>query len=80
MADKEIIPPAAKSSLKTKTIIMTQKESLLQFKRDIETRKCVTIDLVWSDGRKAGIGNPQAIQAVIDTLVAELDRQIAECN
>ncbi len=59
---------------------MTQKESLLQFKRDIETRKCVTIDLVWSDGRKAGIGNPQAIQAVIDTLVAELDRQIAECN
>lgn len=59
---------------------MTQQESLLQFKRDIETRKCITIDLVWSDGRKAGIGNPQAIQAVIDTLVAELDRQIAECN
>lgn len=59
---------------------MTQQESLLQFKRDIETRKCVTIDLVWSDGRKAGIGNHRAIQAVIDTLVVELDRQIAECN
>lgn len=59
---------------------MTQQESLLQFKRDIETRKCVTIDLVWSDGRKAGIGNPRAIQVVIDALVAELDRQIAECN
>lgn len=59
---------------------MTQQESLLQFKRDIETRKCVTIDLIWSDGRKAGIGNPHAIQVVIDALTAELNRQIAECN
>ena len=59
---------------------MTKKDSLQQFKRDIETRKCVTIDLVWSDGRKAGIGNPQAIQVVLDALTAELNRQIAECN
>lgn len=59
---------------------MTQQESLLQFKRDIVTRKCVTIDLIWSDGRKAGIVNPRAIQAVIDALTAELNRQIAECN
>ena len=57
-----------------------RKCNLKAFKRDIETRKCVTIDLVWSDDRKAGIGNPQAIQVVLDALTAELNRQIAECN
>lgn len=59
---------------------MTRKDSLQQFKRDIETRQCVTIDLIWSDGRKTGIGNPQAIQVVLDALTAKLNRQIAACN
>ena len=58
---------------------MTTKENLLLVKQDIMSRTCVEIHLIWSDGKKAGIGNPHAIQVAIDALIAELDKQIANC-
>ena len=36
------------------------------------------IELVWTDGKRAGIGNPQAINVAMTALKTELKRQIEE--
>ena len=38
---------------------------------------CKLIEITHLDGRKSGIANPAAINAAMDALKAELDRQIA---
>jgi len=53
------------------------KDNLLKFRNDLLSRKCVEIDLLWSNGEKSGIGNPNAIKIALDALIVELDKQIA---
>ncbi|GEM_PF-5827251 len=56
---------------------MTRMEDLLRVRNCY--RRCgtpVQVLLQWKDGRKAPIRNPQAVRAVMDTVMAELDRQI----
>ena len=54
-------------------------ETLLHVRNDYRRRGTPRlVELHWRDGRKAGIINPQTMQAIMDTLMAELDRQIAE--
>ena len=47
---------------------------------DYRGRKCKQVELVWSDGTRAGIGNEQAIKVVMDALLGELDRQLKEAE
>ena len=54
-------------------------ETLLHVRNDYRTRGTPRlVELHWRDGRNAGINNPKTMQAIMDTLMAELDRQIAE--
>lgn len=54
-------------------------ETLLHVRNDYRRRGTPRlVELHWRDGRKAGINNPQTMQAIMDALMAELDRQIAE--
>lgn len=57
----------------------TRKEMLLQVRNDYRRHgKPTSVELHWRDGMKAGISNPQVVRAIMDTITAELDRQIAE--
>ena len=57
---------------------MSKKEALLRVKNDLDNRRCVEIHLIWSNGEKTGIGNPNAIKAAIDALKEEMKRQLNE--
>ena len=58
---------------------MTKKENLIFIKEDYARRGTpIQIHLIYKDGKKAGIGNPDAIKKVMETLNDELDRQINE--
>lgn len=57
----------------------TRKELLLQVRNDYRRHGMpMLVQLHWRDGMKAGINNPKVMQAIMDTIMAELDRQIAE--
>jgi galactokinase/mevalonate kinase-like predicted kinase len=56
----------------------TKKEMLQKVMEDFQTRKCVEIHIIWSDGNKSGIGNPKAIEVAMMALLHELERQINE--
>lgn len=56
----------------------TKKEMLQEVLRDFQTRRCVEIHLIWSDGCKSGIGNPKAIEVAMTALLNELERQLNE--
>ena len=57
---------------------MSKKEALLKVKSDLDNRRCVEIDLIWSNGEKSGIGNPNAIKVAMDALKEEMERQLNE--
>lgn len=57
---------------------MANIETLKKVLADYESRECKQVELVWSDGRRAGIGNPQAVKVVMDALLCELHRQLDE--
>ena len=58
---------------------LTPRPKLVLGKQASRNRTWVEIHAIWSEGKKAGIGNPHAIQVAIDALIAELDKQIANC-
>lgn len=45
---------------------------------DFSSHTCKEIHLIWTDGRKGGIGNPAVVKLVMDTIIKELERQINE--
>lgn len=59
---------------------MTRKEALENCRRAYCGRGCTLIELTHDDGTKSGIANRNAIKTVMDALLKELDRQIAECG
>lgn len=56
---------------------MATKEQLIACRDAYCNRGCKLIEITHLDGRKSGIANPAAINAAMDALKAELDRQIA---
>jgi hypothetical protein len=58
----------------------SKKEQLQKVLDDYNTRKAQRIELIWSDGRRSGIGNPQAINVVMEALKTELRRQMDELD
>ena len=59
---------------------MTRKEMLQSVIDDYNRHECKQIELVWTDGRRSGIGNPKAISVAMEALKAELKRQMAELD
>jgi hypothetical protein len=57
---------------------MSKKDNLIAFKNDLLSRRCEEVHLIWSNGQKAGIGNPKAIDIIIKALLEEIDKQINE--
>lgn len=57
---------------------MTKKENLMACLEDFNSHELLRIELVWTNGTRAGIGNPRAKRIVMDVLKQELERQIAE--
>lgn len=57
---------------------MANIETLKKVLADYKSHECKQVELVWSDGRRSGIGNPQAVKVVMDALLGELHRQLAE--
>lgn len=57
---------------------MATKETLKKVLEDYRGRECKQVELVWSDGKRAGIGNPAAIKVVMEALFGELERQMNE--
>ena len=56
---------------------MAAKEQLIACRDAYCNHGCKLVELTHLDGRKSGIANPAAINAAMDALKAELDRQIA---
>jgi len=56
----------------------SKKKMLQAVMDDFKSRRCVEIHLIWSDGTKGGIGNPEAIKVAMAALLHELERQIDE--
>lgn len=56
---------------------MATKEQLIACRDAYCNHGCKLIEITHLDGRKSGIANPAAINAAMDALKAELDRQIA---
>ena len=56
---------------------MATKEQLIACRDAYCNHGCKLIEITHLDGRKSGIANPDAINAAMDALKAELDRQIA---
>ena len=56
----------------------SKKEQLQKVLDDYNTRKVQRIELIWSDGRRSGIGNPKAINVAMKALKTELRRQMDE--
>lgn len=56
---------------------MATKEQLIACRDAYCNHGCKLIEITHLDGRKSGIANPSAINAAMDALKAELDRQIA---
>ena len=56
---------------------MTKKENLLKCREAYLTRGAKFVTITHLDGQQSGIANPDAVRAVMDALLAELDRQIA---
>lgn len=56
---------------------MATKEQLIACRDAYCNHGCKLIEITHLDGRKSGIANPAAINAAMDVLKAELDRQIA---
>ncbi len=59
---------------------MMTKEKLMHCRRTYEERGAKLIEVTHLDGRKSGISNPKAVNAVMGAILGELDRQIAECD
>ena len=57
-----------------------KKRQLEQVLNDFKTRRCIRIELVWSNYERSGIGNPTAINIAMTALLDELMRQINELN
>ena len=58
---------------------MTKKEMLQSIVDDWNCHELKEIHLIWTDGTKAGIGNPRAKKVVMDALREEMARQMTEC-
>ena len=56
---------------------MATKEQLIACRDAYCNHGCKLIEITHLDRRKSGIANPAAINAAMDALKAELDRQIA---
>ena len=56
---------------------MATKEQLIACRDAYCNHGCKLIEITHLDGRKSGIANPAGINAAMDALKAELDRQIA---
>lgn len=56
---------------------MATKEQLIACRDAYCNHGCKLIEITHLDGRKSGIANPAAINAAMDALKSELDRQIA---
>ena len=56
---------------------MATKEQLIACRDAYCNHGCKLIEITHLDGQKSGIANPAAINAAMDALKAELDRQIA---
>lgn len=57
---------------------MTKKQQLQRVLDDYNSHTCTMIELHWSDGTRAGIGNEHVISVAMDALKRELKRQIEE--
>lgn len=57
---------------------MANIETLKKVLTDYKSHECKQVELVWSDGLRSGIGNPQAVKVVMDALLGELHRQLDE--
>lgn len=59
---------------------MSKKEAFQHIITDYEERRSTAtlIEVYWKDGSKAGIGNPEVIQKVIDCVISEARKQLAE--
>lgn len=55
---------------------MPRLKALVAFRNDVLDRDWTGIDILFRNGGRAGIGNPNAIQVARKALLAELDRQI----
>lgn len=52
---------------------------LEKFMDDLNNRRCIEIQLIWSNSEKSGIGNENAINVAIGALKEELEKQIDNC-
>lgn len=57
---------------------MTKKEQLQFILDDYNRHECREIHLIWTNGLKSGIGNPEIVNKVMTMLKAELEKQINE--
>lgn len=57
---------------------MATKQQLQEILNDFTSHTCKEIHLIWTDGRKDGIGNKDIINKVMTMLINELKSQIAE--
>ncbi|MBQ9532657.1 MAG: hypothetical protein IJR71_01655 [Prevotella sp.] len=57
---------------------MSKKESLQKVLNDFNSRHVLRIEILWTDGQKTGISNPQAIGIAMSALKNELEKQISE--
>lgn len=55
---------------------MNRKEQLQKILNEYNEKKCIRIELVWEDGRRAGIGNKDAVDTAMAAIKNELKRQI----
>ena len=57
---------------------MSRKENLIACLEDYDRHTLMQVELVWTDGRRAGVANKPALEAIMRALKEELNRQIAE--
>lgn len=59
---------------------MPRIKALVDFRNTVIDREWKGLDVIFKDGNKAGIGNPEAIKVARSALLELLDKQIeAEC-
>ena len=59
---------------------MTKKQSLTECLNDWNRHSVLRIEIVYTNGERAGIGNPRGIKAAMDAMKEEIKRQIDEAE